>query len=47
MWGSEREALLGSLKGILKSYVSEHPKDKAWKMQLEKLYDAEAKIDDL
>lgn len=40
--GTPLEALVGTLKGVLKSYVLEHPKELMWKTQLDRLYHFEA-----
>ena len=45
--GSPGEALLAALKGAVKSYTSEYPKDKMWANHLNRLYDAEATMKDL
>lgn len=45
--GSPGEALLAALKGAVKSYVQEFPKDAMWASHLERLYKAEVEMKDL
>ena len=47
-WGgstrrSEKEALLVAIRGVLNAHCSKHPKDKLWKVQLDKVIAAQAK----
>ena len=45
--GSEGEALLATIKGIVKCYHDEFPKDLMWKNQLQRLEKFEATSKDL